>query len=152
MSDNEYEEEYDEYDQEPDDVNDDFLEQERLEDTYKEQGRATHGEDEGWKDLANREFIGDYPMYQTPEQVFKATVTQILTTDLFKLDKRDKQIIVGHLDTMNWKLFKIPTMYVAGYYLNKHKMSESAMKQIVATAGPDLFLHVKYARYWSSIL
>ena len=100
MSDIEDDEPYDdEYDQDNEEA-DDFTEpaSERHEDSYRQQERATHGADEGWKDLTNREYIGDHPLYQTPEQIFRANIMQILiSSDLMALRKMMKFMVLETL-------------------------------------------------------
>jgi hypothetical protein len=140
------------YEEDVDDVEEQEVDEERFADSFRQHERATHGDDEGWKDLHGRDYIGDYPIYQTPEQIFRADVMQILQGDLFDLHKQDKRIIVGNIDKLHWKLYKIPKMYVAGYYLNKHKLKQANLDAIQKIVGDDLYQPIKYSRYWANIL
>jgi hypothetical protein len=132
--------------------------EERYGDSYVQRERATHAPDEGWRDMSNQTFLGDRPVYISPDQMFRNEVTLILQSARFEFDVRDKQVLVKHLDDLHWKHFKLPLLYVAGYYVFKHKMTKRAFTRVTAILKdmehrPILpYETLKYARYWERIL
>ncbi len=128
-----------------------------FEDSYKQRERANFYAHQEWNELETAPMTGEYPIGLTPEQIFKYDLMNIFYSKQFTLDDKDKTELVGRLETMHWKLFKMPMMYIAGYLFFKEKSKKKALENIEISMRSDWNKKytrdiIKYGRYWKNIL
>ena len=125
-------------------------------DSFNAQERVSGFDDEGWRDMTLFQSHSEFPhIHLSPEERFRADVQKILIFKELELDKHDKQLIVGRIQTLNWITFKVPLLYILGYYVaskNFSRRSISYALQHLEKDKEEKFELIKYARYWKSII
>jgi hypothetical protein len=104
---------------------------------------------------------GLYGRYKviSPDQYFKERVIEIVRFDgleaLMRDEKTEKRAIVDAADDVRWKSYRVPSMFVLGYLLAKHKFSDlAAVESVIRAKYPmnTLADAVRYARYWEATM
>lgn len=124
-------------------------------DSYNAFERVSGFDDEGWKDMSLFRQADGPRLFTTPEEIFRTEVQQILTFQDIDLNKRDKRTIVGKIDSINWLRFKVPLIYVLGYYVYKHDFSRNSIDYtlgFVDKGTEEKYEIIKSARHWKWIL
>lgn len=92
----------------------------------------------------------------SPTDRFTVYVQNILIHDKsIPLQLGDKEAIIGKIDKVNWVQYKVPLLYVAGYYIWKNKFRLNPLlviKDKIDNSNLTLYDVVKYGRYWEHIL
>ncbi len=113
------------------------------------------GSNEQWDMFGGTEAVqlGQYKMKVSSDQQFMDDISRVYNMGDWNFTNNDTQIMLEAKP--NWKSFKIPELYVAGYYLYKNGLSNDHLdiaQNILTDIENPRYQFIKYARYWQKIL